>query len=52
MAKSIVKIIEETCGEICDNVCKWRDDERYQGENEDLLYEEHCDTCPLNKLLE
>ena len=49
--KSAIEIIEEVCGEICDGICKWREDERYQGGNEDLIYTEHCDNCPLNKIL-
>lgn len=40
----VTKIIEEVCGEICDNYCKYP----YQ-ESEDGLCEK-CNECPLNRL--
>lgn len=46
--ESVVNIIQEVIEEICDNHCKFPD--QYSEENEERLYEEHCDNCPLNKL--
>ena len=47
--KSVHNILEEVIEEMCEKHCKFP--EMYTGENEDELYEKHCDGCPLNKLI-
>ena len=47
--KSVYLILEEVINEMCNKHCKFPD--MYTEENEDDLYKEHCDNCPLNKLI-
>lgn len=49
MEKTVNDILNEVVEEICDKYCKFP--QMYTGENEDELYEEHCDGCILNKLI-
>ena len=46
--KSVVNVIEEVMNEVCDKYCKFP--EQYTDEDEEKLYEKHCNNCPLNKL--
>jgi hypothetical protein len=46
---TVSKILSEVVESICDEYCKYP--EQYKGDNEDDLYSEHCDKCPLNKLI-
>lgn len=46
--KTVVDIIEDVLSDICDHYCKYPD--IYKEEEEDKLYE-HCDKCPLNRLM-
>lgn len=48
MAETIAYQIERIADEICDKICKWP--EKYE-EDEDRMYDEHCENCPLTKLL-
>ena len=47
--KTVHNILVEVIEEMCDKHCKFLD--MYTEENEDDLYKEHCDNCPLNKLI-
>lgn len=49
MEKTVNDILNEVVEEVCDKYCKFP--QMYTGENEDELYEEHCDGCVLNKLI-
>jgi hypothetical protein len=44
----VVDIIRKVVEEMCDKHCKFP--EQYSEEDEEKLYEEHCNNCPLNKL--
>jgi hypothetical protein len=44
----VVDIIRKVVEEMCDKHCKLP--EQYSEEDEEKLYEEHCNNCPLNKL--
>ena len=46
--KTVSAILEEVIQSMCDNHCKFPD--MYSEADEDKLYEEHCDKCPLNLL--
>lgn len=55
MEKSIIKIIEEVCEDMCTNYCKYPGmvSEAYKGkkdEGEEMLYDHICEKCPLNRL--
>ena len=43
--KTALEIIEEVKNDICDKVCKYREQYDY-----DTLLEEYCETCPLERL--
>ena len=47
--QTIVGMLGEIISTMCDKYCKFP--QMYTGENEDELYEEHCDGCILNKLI-
>lgn len=46
---TVSKIIEDVVESICDNYCKYP--EQYAEADEEKMYEERCDKCPLNKLI-
>ncbi len=48
--KTVAEIIEEVCDEICDRYCKWPSIYENENADEDKLYEEQCDRCPLMRL--
>ena len=45
---TVVNIIHEVIESICNEYCKFP--EQYTEDNEENLYSEHCEKCPLNKL--
>ena len=47
--KSVCDVLMEVVEEMCDKYCKFPD--MYTGNDEDELYEKHCDNCPMNKLI-
>ena len=47
--KTITDILEDVSKDICDNYCKYPD--IYQKEEEEYKLYEHCDKCPLNRLI-
>lgn len=55
MEKSVSKIMEEVIEAICDKHCKFPEEyfSKYKDEEEaeEKLYSEHCENCPLNKLI-
>ncbi|MEE1048208.1 MAG: hypothetical protein U0M60_12395 [Clostridia bacterium] len=48
MEGTVTAILQEVIQKMCDEYCKYP--EQYKGEDEDKLYEEKCDNCPLNLL--
>lgn len=48
MKQTVTDILHEVIQKMCDEYCKYP--EQYTGEDEDKLYEEKCDNCPLNLL--
>lgn len=44
--QTVTGILHEVIQKMCDEYCKYP--EQYKGEDEDKLYEEKCDNCPLN----
>ena len=54
--ESVHQIMIKVVNEICDNYCKWPDIlvGKNPGEDEDMLeemlYEQYCANCPLNRL--
>ena len=53
---NIKKAVQEACSEICDKYCKWPDSYDLTNMDEDeaawVLYEEHCNHCPLLPLID
>lgn len=47
--ETVHNILVEVIDEMCDKYCKFP--EQYRGDDEDELYEKHCDGCPLNRLI-
>ena len=47
--KSIAKILEEVCNEMCEKYCKYPD--MYSPEEWENVFEDICDNCPLMKLV-
>ena len=43
--KTALEIIEEVKSDICDKICKYREQYDY-----DTLLDEYCETCPLERL--
>lgn len=55
MEKTVSKILEEVTEEMCNKYCKFPEEyfSKYKDEEEaeEKLYSEHCENCPLNKLI-
>lgn len=47
--KSIAKILEETCNEMCDKYCKYPG--MYTPEGWENVFEDICNKCPLMRLV-
>ena len=47
--QTVTEMIQKAVEKMCDEYCKFP--QMYTEENEDKLYEEHCDGCVLNKLI-
>ncbi|MBQ9252273.1 MAG: hypothetical protein IJ188_06535 [Clostridia bacterium] len=45
---NVSRIICEVIEEMCDSYCKWP--EEYRQSEEGKMYDERCNSCPLNKL--
>ena len=51
--KTITEQIEDICGEICDNYCKYPNEPIPDGKTEDWLFTDDdspCNKCPLARL--
>lgn len=51
MKESIEEQIEKACERICDEICKWPEYYEQMGLDNDRMYEEKCEHCPLNMLI-
>lgn len=47
--KKIVDMLQDISSDICNHYCKYPD--IYQKEEEEDKLYEHCDKCPLNRLM-
>lgn len=48
--KTISQLLEEVANEICDHYCKYPMLYTSDNESVELLVEEHCAECPLNRI--
>lgn len=48
--RSVTQIIEDVCNDICDHYCKYPEMYGIEDLYQDMLYEEHCNGCALNRL--
>lgn len=44
--KTVLEIMEDAASEFCEDYCRFP----FMVEDEEELYSEHCDKCPINKL--
>ena len=48
---TVVDLLDHMAAVFCDKYCKWPEQYRGDdGEDENALYNEHCNMCPLNDL--
>ena len=43
---TVPQLLDKIAGEVCDKYCKFPD----QAKDEDELFKNHCDKCPMLKL--
>lgn len=48
--KTVAEIIEEVCDEICNRYCMWPSAYESENADEETLYDEQCNHCPLMRL--
>ena len=46
--ETVHNILVEVIEEMCDKYCKYPDS---YDEDDDMMYDERCNNCPLNKLI-
>lgn len=49
--RTIPKILEDVVGEMCSKYCKYPEQWDEEAEGMELADSEHCQKCPLNRLV-
>lgn len=48
--KTVCDILNTVAAQVCDDLCKWPEKYRDGDDEQEELYAEHCNSCPLRML--